>query len=369
MKPQPRASRAFCPMRTPLLLMTVVVSSILAALNAAVNADAQGDWGYDDIKPAQSKKESTERQVAPEHTPAAKTSQPQKKPASLSTGRSYTDQQAWLEIFALIASTQDEDDRAAINQLATLSNENKKELAKLVDAKLLAKNQYWCGIGPIYAAIADKIQSSPNLDYKDSYRIFFKSLLRHAIAAARREMTKDLALAPALALNESQSKKGVIAKLSPQADLEVDQNALQIYESICGPSAIADEGPPVLTEDALRAYGDMTSFLWSARRKDKSVDSDENRQVFSQVIMQKFKDAPDEKAKKAIANFDLTWASFRLRYLDAAEEEREKLRMAVAMPTKDGARRDELTSDAIKKLYKYGPWAEGIGKPVTRTKP
>ena len=350
------------------MLMTVVLSSFLAAVSAAADADAQGDWGYEDIKPTQSKNESINRQVHPEHPPAPKTSQPPKKQTPSSIGKSYTDQQAWLEIFALIASTQDEDDRLAITQLATLSNENKKELAKLINAKLLAKNQYWCGMGPIYAAIADKIQSSPHIDYKDSYRIFFRSLLRHAIAAARREMTKDLALAPALALNESQSTKAVIAKNAAQIEVEVDQNALQIYESICGPSAIADEGPPVLTEDALRAYGDMTSFLWSARRKDRSVDSDENRQVFSQVILQKFKDAPDEKAKKAIANFDLTWASFRLRYLDAAEEEREKLRMAVAMPTKDGARRDELTSEAIKKLYKYGPWAEGIGKPMAQNK-
>ncbi|OPZ80530.1 MAG: hypothetical protein BWY75_03781 [bacterium ADurb.Bin425] len=119
---------------------------------------------------------------------------------------------------------------------------------------------------------------------------------------------------------------------------------------------MAEPGPPPLTEEAVKAYADMTCFLYSKKHPDKSVDQDDNREIFAGVIRDRFLSAPSEKARFAMCNFDLTWAAFRCKYLDAPAAEKQRLEIYS---------QDSLTGKELTKLYGMGPWAEGNLKKAT----
>ncbi len=236
------------------------------------------------------------------------------------------DSRCWLEIFALCASSATDDDRKEILQLGTISSDQKNHLKAIIAKKLEnpeSKARYE-GIAAQWKLLRPKITAE--LDTKESYRLLFRALIRHAmptIVATNKEFSEYL-------------------------------------QDLLGPVRIADSGPPPLTEDAVSAYADMTCFLFKKRKPDRSVDGDDNRQVFVAVIKERFTQAPNAAAKAAMTNFDLTWACFRCRFMEVSESEREKLSQLMAsQDSKNSAQlKAELLSPSILKLFAIGPWSE-----------
>jgi len=252
-------------------------------------------------------------------------------PAEIAARKKVENLKNWMEIYALAASSATEDDRNQVLDLATLTPDTRKKLEKITFEKLDQNVAQYTAVTPVWQSMRKKI--SEDIDYKESYRLLFRSLLRHALS-----------------------------RLEPTAP---EAEAIQ---EVLGPARIAEIGPPVLTEDAINAYSDMTVFLYQKRHPDHTVEGDDNRQLFAEVIRQKYNDAPNPAAKKAMCNFDVTWASFRCRYLDAPPAEREKL-----IATIDGSAADKtspaknqtparpnisLTSPKLLKIFALGPWAE-----------
>lgn len=300
----------------------------------ATPAQAQGDWGYEDksaVVPANAafpakasqapadKVKPTPKVKVPAIPPALKKAQVEPSEPTVT----LDDTRCWLEIFALCASSNVDDDRKEVLNLATLSTDQKNRLTKLVSSKLAAPINNFVGVAPLWKVLRPRILQE--LDVKESYRLLFRALIRHYL---------------------SKNKE-------TSADLELLQDLL-------GAVRIADPGPPVLTEDAVNAYSDMTCFLYQKRKPDRSVDGDDNRQTFALVVKDRFVRAPNLAAKTAMTNFDLTWACFRCRFLDVSADQQEKLSALMASgDSKSSAQlKAELISPTMLKLFALGPWSE-----------
>ncbi len=324
----------------------------LAMVSSIVPAAAQ-DWGYD-APPQTGTSAPTSKSAAKAAASTLKTpSKPLVAPAAKSTQKAgmqatavqpagmqpaviqsaapaqeqVDDKRSWLEIFALCASSNIDDDRTETLGLATLSGEQKDSLGKMIDQKLAANASVYAGIAPFWRQTRVKVIRE--IDSKESYRLLFRALIRHALSAKNSPLAKN-------------------------------QNEADLLQSLLGAARIADPGPPPLTEDAVNAYADMTVFLFSKRKPDRSVDGDENRKVFADVIKDRFVRAPNPAAKAAMTNFDLTWACFRCRFLDVDAEQKEKLSALMASgDSKSSAMlKQELVSPAMTKLFAMGPWGE-----------
>lgn len=266
-------------------------------------------------------------------------------PDEIAARKKVEDLKSWMEIFALAASSASEDDRNQILSLGTLAQGTKKKLEKIAFEKLEQNVPEYLGVSSIWRPLSQKV--TEDIDYKESYRLLFRSLLRHAV--------------------------GRIEPTAPEAEA---------IQEVLGPARIAEMGPPILTEDAINAYSDMTCFLYQVRHPDHTVEGDDNRQMFAEVIRQKYNDAPNIEAKKAMCNFDLTWASFRCRYLDSNAAGKDKLiasisggktettamsaantSAATGTKTAAGAKGKSQSSIALMspkllKIFALGPWAE-----------
>lgn len=99
----------------------------------------------------------------------------------------------------------------------------------------------------------------------------------------------------------------------------------ELIGELLGPTRIAVAGTPPLTEDAVDAYADMACFLYEQKNPGKTIDAMENRALFSNVIMQKFKDAPSDTDRQAMTNFPIGWAKFKVLWAGADETQRKAL--------------------------------------------
>jgi len=311
---------------------------------SALPALAQGDWGYEDkttvnqaksaptvpalpaVKPlATEKAKVPAKSLVPTKDVAPAKPTVLKKPQVEASGPIVTldDSRCWLELFALCASSNNEDDRKEVLELATLSLEQKNRLGKLVESKLKAPNSNWVGVAAVWKPLRPRILQE--MDVKESYRLLFRALIRHHLSKVQES----------------------------SADIELLQDLL-------GAVRIADPGPPVLTEDAVNAYSDMTCFLYQKRKPDRSVDGDDNRQTFALVIKDRFVRAPNLAAKTAMTNFDLTWACFRCRFLDVSADQQEKLSALMASGDSKSSTqlKAELVSPTMLKIFALGPWSE-----------
>lgn len=310
---------------------------LLLTLNQflATPVQAQSDWGYEDkgalspdkaSPPASTSKPAATDKVKVPVKPLAPAKTAVLKKAQIEPSEplvTLDDTRCWLEIFALCASSHIDDDRKEVLNLSTLSTDQKNRLTKLIASKLAAPVNSFAGVAPLWKALRPRILQE--LDVKESYRLLFRALIRHYL---------------------SKNKE-------TSADLELLQDLL-------GAVRIVDLGPPVLTEDAVNAYSDMTCFLYQKRKPDRSVDGDDNRQTFALVIKDRFVRAPNLAAKTAMTNFDLTWACFRCRFLDVNTEQQEKLSALMASgDSKSSAQlKAELVSPTMLKLFALGPWSE-----------
>lgn len=118
-------------------------------------------------------------------------------------------------------------------------------------------------------------------------------------------------------------------RLQPAVEAE-HQDQLAAEESnltaeILGPLRLAVPGTVPFSEEAVNAYADMACFIYEQRNPGKSVDATDNRAMFAQVVADKFKDAPTNKDREAMAAFDLAWAKFKIVWTQADESERAVL--------------------------------------------
>jgi hypothetical protein len=126
-----------------------------------------------------------------------------------------------------------------------------------------------------------------------------------------------------------------------------------ILSELLGPERIAVPGDPALTEDSVDAYGDMACFMYEQSHAGKTVDAVDNRTVFAAVICGKFEHAPSLADKKAMANFSLTWAKFKVTYMLAGETERQSLMKDVQAGKPPASKKDSLLSS----IFTHGPWS------------
>lgn len=103
------------------------------------------------------------------------------------------------------------------------------------------------------------------------------------------------------------------------------QAETDLISELLGPVRIACQGSPPLTEDAVDAYADMACFLYEQKNPGKTIDAMENRAMFSNVIMQKYKDAPRPEDRAAMSNFPVGWAKFKVLWVTADEAGRKAL--------------------------------------------
>jgi len=379
----------------PMSLAPILALSLLILAQAVPSPVAAADWGYDDMGSSTAEQEPTSRSTGPKATaPGKKKWTPTKtqaprgaaaagknvtakgsRPKSAASGdetslspeqtdssqssqstqavqsdkpapptaaeinarNKVVDLKSWMEIYALAASSSKDDDRGQILNLKTLNEDTRKKLEQFTFEKIEGNVPEYIGIGPLWIPLSKKI--SDDLDYKESYRLLFRALLRHAVD-----------------------------RLEPTAV------QAELIHELLGPTRIAEIGPPVLTEEAIDAYNDMTCFLYQKRHPDHTLEGEDNRRMFAEVIRQKYNDAPNVEAKRAMCKFDLTWAAFRCRYLDASAADKDKLlismedksssrtsEQAASKNTTGGAKKQSvlaLTSPKLLKLFGMGPWAE-----------
>lgn len=99
----------------------------------------------------------------------------------------------------------------------------------------------------------------------------------------------------------------------------------ELIGELLGPTRIAVQGTPPLTEDAVDAYADMACFLYEQKNPGKTIDAQENRALFSNVIMQKYKDAPTAADRAAMSNFPIGWAKFKVLWVSGDDASRKAL--------------------------------------------
>jgi hypothetical protein len=258
-------------------------------------------------KPLNAVKEATKQEATKKaYTKVSKTSgKPAADLSSASADRRVNAIEDWLELFALVVKEK-------------LSQEQKDRFRQLLEHKLKTAQgadvyevlDYWPDVQQHIGA---------NADEKEAFASLFRSLLRF----------------------ESRSKS-------------ICQDDAAILSELLGPERIAVPGDPALTEDSVDAYGDMACFMYEQAHAGKTVDAIDNRTVFAAVICGKFEHAPTVADKRAMANFALTWAKFKVTYLLAPGEQRQILLQQV-QSGKPPNNKEEKAS-LVSAIFNHGPW-------------
>jgi hypothetical protein len=129
---------------------------------------------------------------------------------------------------------------------------------------------------------------------------------------------------------------------------------IQMLSELLGPSRIAIAGNPPLTEDAINAYADMACFIYEQQHPGRSLDADDNRFTFAQVVRQKFIAAPTVKDKLAMINFDLSWSKFKVLWSLADNRQKQLLLSQWQAGTASTKPKADTTLDLV---LNSGPWS------------
>ncbi len=255
------------------------------------------DWGYDDeTKEPDSSlkaKSATAGKLKPETN---KSPGPKASPVAKSSPNRPPIIQSWLELLGLISQASAElSDKFSPDKLPTqLAGDQGARFQKVLEEH--AKEPDVANIQNYWTELRPHLN---DMDQRDNYRLLLRSLLR--MKAAK--------------MDDSNSLKEVI------------QEAL-------GPDRIAISGKTSLSEDAIGAYTSMTCLLYEETHPGKTVNADDNREIFAQLVRNKFEQAPTDADKKAMNAFPLTWSIFRILYTNASESERSRLSKELAQGNK-----------------------------------
>lgn len=121
-----------------------------------------------------------------------------------------------------------------------------------------------------------------------------------------------------------------------------------------GPKRLAEPGPPPLTEDAIHAYTDMACFLYDYSHPGRTVDADDNRELYGLKVRDMFKNAPTDKDREAMNNFPLSWAKFRILYQDADDEKRKLMAEKIASP--EGLKGMNMQNSMLESVLSAPTW-------------
>jgi hypothetical protein len=148
-----------------------------------------------------------------------------------------------------------------------------------------------------------------------------------------------------------------LLRLESQRLAATDSKSAELISEVLGPARVAAPGTPPLTEDAIEAYADMACFLYEEGHPGKTVNAIDNRMVFASVIRSKFIEAPTQKDKDVMANFDLSWSKFKILWSGADESGRKRL--LAAWTHKDDATASSTTpkDPTLDSVMHKGPWA------------
>lgn len=340
---------------------------MLLLTGPAVQPTFAGDWGYDNDTPGQTSEPSTERGLpVPSQRPkgngtfrgrdvhelrakpqtlesleeeAKAKASPAKGKGAKAPPQAEEDQasasrpepvKTWLDILGLAAPLSDPEELAPYPDFSkALTAEQRDRFAEMVSTMLSEQPEtgsvttFWKGLKP-------KLK---NDEQRANYRLLFRALLR-------------------LRLNSGAATK----------------NEHELIQEALGPQRmVAEEESEVpFSEDAVNAYTDMAMFLYERHNEGKSIDTDQNRELFSKVVRGRYKEAPTDADRAAMNNFPLNWAKFRIAYTEADEAGKEVLEKAIT--SEDGVNRAAPRNPALDSVLQAPLWATLIAKTQRQAK-
>lgn len=333
------------------------IAFILLAVTASLQPSAAADWGYDGIpdeptrQPAhpavELKAPPPARMVSPTNSAKPKTSPPSPatsraaapKPDATKIGTSVLAPLVPPVTSAVAprpADNVDQDRQASLcwQQLFQVAAKSplSEDQQKRFEAFMLAKSKLGAAqtlevrsILKFWPAFISALKNKPELEA--GYVSLFHALLR---------------------IREAMP----VEKLDIPGDVLSDSD---LITELLGIQRIAVSGTPALTEEAINAYADMTCFIYEQKNPGKTVDADDNRALLARVVSDKFKEAPTENDKKAMAHFDLSWAKFRILW-DSADEPTRKLMLEKLTKSGAGSTLALAKAPLMEKVLTAWPW-------------
>lgn len=128
----------------------------------------------------------------------------------------------------------------------------------------------------------------------------------------------------------------LVATAGGAAPSAVAKQEADLIAEVLGPERVAVQGSPAFSEEAVEAYADMACFIYEQNNPGKTIDAFDNRAMFASKVCEKFREAPTEKDKRAMAAFDLAWAKFKVAW-EAADEARRKEMLTLLQKSGAGA--------------------------------
>jgi hypothetical protein len=287
--------------RKSVLILSVTTASVLLSSNNAGWAD---DWGYEaphEVKPIKAVAlplkpaggAAAKAPVKPKPSPvvaarvaptaprtvAPKTVSPGALGGVASTKLDYA-AECWNQIYQIASGKK-------------LTDEQKKKLGEVV--KKAPNSQ---SVTAFWPKVTEYLVLHP--EQKENYVRLLRALLRWK--ARTLTATAGGAAPSAIATEEA----GLIGE-------------------VLGPERLAVPGSPAFSEEAVEAYADMACFLYEQQNPGKTIDAFDNRAMFASVVCEKFRNAPTDKDKRAMAAFDLQWAKFKVAWEAANESTRKDM--------------------------------------------
>lgn len=229
---------------------------------------------------------------------------------------------SWLNILGLVTQIEENGRLPSGPDYSVQLTESQRAEFSLILKKLLngPEQQAFRSVGNYWPALS-KLLEDP--DHRANYRLLFRSLL------SMRADSKDI----------------------------TGEERIMLAEAL-GPKRIAEPGPPPLTEDAINAYTDMACFIYEHNHAGKTVDAEDNRELYQLIVRDKFANAPSERDKAAMNDFPLSWAKFRILYTDANES--EKLLLATRIASEQGTKGLNIRNAMLEEVLSCPVWKKFV---------
>ncbi len=102
----------------------------------------------------------------------------------------------------------------------------------------------------------------------------------------------------------------------------------------------------------------MACFLYERSHSGKTVDAEDNRELYSLIVKDRFFGAPTDRDRQAMNDFPLSWAKFRILYNDASEG--EKMLLAERIASNEGTRGLNIRNTMLEEVLSSPAWKRFI---------